>query len=124
MKGLELPINILIIIALGIIVLLGVVAMFYPAFFSGSQVVNIDSVKSRACQILSSKFCNEYTHRVTIDNFDANRDTIVGDNLPNSVGFPYANCTPSITNHDNLASLCRCYYQINNETNCKALCGC
>ena len=139
MKGIELPINILIIVAIAVIVLIALVAMFYPAFSGGSSVVTTESAKSAACQILvGPKKCGATTPRptntseITISGFDANRDGIVGDNQKNTINsgtganFPTTCSSPPATNydHDNLASLCICYYSITNERLCKALCGC
>jgi len=124
MKGLELPINILIIIAIAVIVLIALIAMFYPAFSGGSQTVSVESVKSAACQILvTAKNCNEYTKNINITNFDANQN---GDLDPgNSWVIGTSACgSGAPANSDSLAALCDCYYQINSESKCKALCGC
>jgi len=126
MKGIELPINILIIVATAVIVLIAVIAMFYPAFNSGSVTMTSESAKSAACQVLvEAKNCGKTTpatntYGIRVNNFDANKD-----NTPlagTEAAYPAA-CLPTGGN-DNLARLCVCYYSITTEAGCKALCGC
>jgi hypothetical protein len=59
MKGIELPINILVIVAVAIIVLLGVIALFYSSWFPVTQPVNIESVKSQMCSSANRMGCVE-----------------------------------------------------------------
>jgi len=56
-KGIELPINILVIVAVAIIVLLGVVALFYGSWFNSTQPVTIESVKSQICSSATRMGC-------------------------------------------------------------------
>jgi hypothetical protein len=121
MKGIELPINILIIIAIAIIVLIAVVSMFYGPFSSGTETVSSDIAKNDACQILISRKCNVLTSDSVINNFDANRDNSINGG---ATAFP-TNCTAAGgATRDNLASLCICYYSITTEAGCKDFCGC
>jgi hypothetical protein len=150
MKGIELPINILIIVAVAVIVLIALIAMFYPAFSSGSQTVNVESVKNAACQVLvTAKNCMAATTTINTPDFDADQDgLIVGDSgqdwgwavndpCPPAPFPPGSGCTVASTGDntchettatgnedDNLAALCKCYYGITSEAQCKALCGC
>jgi len=126
MKGIELPINILIIIAIAIIVLIALIAMFYPAFAGGSAIMNSETAKTRLCQIMvEAKKCNVNSNTITISDFDADRD---GSNDGGSTwvfgvgGSPCADATG--TGQDNLASLCKCYYSVDAEVTCKKMCGC
>jgi len=48
-KGIELPINILVIVAVAIIVLLGVIALFYSTWFKSTTPLDLNSATSRAC---------------------------------------------------------------------------
>jgi hypothetical protein len=123
MKGLELPINVLIIVAIAIIVLIALVAMFYPNFKNSSITVNSDIYKSSACQIMMDRQCAPSPSEITIANFDADQD---GQQDSGSVWtFGTSKCRDKAgTGKDNLASLCECYYSITNENSCKALCGC
>jgi len=111
MKGLELPINVLIIIALAVIVLIAVVAFFYPSFFSGSQTVGVESAKSSACQVLvTGRNCNIDTNDVNITNFDADQDSYIGAADTGMVWtWGASTCGGVVTNAgDNLAALCAC----------------
>ena len=58
MKGIELPINILVIIAVAIIVLLGVIALFYSAWFPGVAPVGSQSAITAACGQASRQGCS------------------------------------------------------------------
>ena len=49
MKGIELPINILVIVAVAIIVLLGIVALFYSTWFTGTSTIDLNAATNRAC---------------------------------------------------------------------------
>jgi hypothetical protein len=57
MKGIELPINILVIVAVAIIVLLGVIALFYSSWFGGTAPLSLDSAKSQACSSAARAGC-------------------------------------------------------------------
>ena len=134
MKGLSLPINALIIIAVAVIVMLSLIAMFYPSFFSGSMVVSVESVKSDACKSLKvGNSCNLATNLIITPSFDADKDgrtvqsgTENGGTTWNGWGTGcYCNAS-AVSNQcgDTLASMCYCYYQIRDEVNCTKLCGC
>ena len=112
MKGIELPINILIIVAVAVIVLIALVAMFYPAFSGGSQVVTIETAKSQACRALIANKCPSAAS-VGVINFDANKN-----------GFTYSVITEAQTNGDTLLALCSNYLQTTLDADCKKLCGC
>lgn len=118
MKGIELPINVLIILAVAIIVLIAIIAMFYPAFTNGSGTASMDLAKSQACRSLVVGYdCkNSGTNTpatsagalgsVKVDNYDV--DGLLG---PNSVG-------------DTLWNLCTMKYQISTDADCRKLCNC
>ena len=57
MKGIELPINILVIVAVAIIVLLGVIALFYSSWFGGTQPMSLEAAKAQACNVASRGVC-------------------------------------------------------------------
>jgi hypothetical protein len=125
MKGIELPINVLIIVAIAIIVLIAVVAMFYTPVNSGGNVVSLDVAKSQACRSLVLGYnCKDSLGTtpasaatltsIRVDNFDA--DGKDGANSPN----------------DNLKYLCIVKYGIGtiatftdtDASNCRKVCGC
>ena len=125
MKGLELPINALIIIVVAVIVMIALIAMFYPAFLSGSSTVTLETAKSQACKALvEGNNCNTtqaVLWNIYVYGFDADKD---GTNNPGpNTG---ANCQTS-TSQDNLYMLCKCHFQIDPATDassCRKLCGC
>ena len=123
MKGIELPINILIIIAVAVIVLIALIAMFYPAFSSGSLVLSSEMAKTQACRGLLANDCNIHPNGIPTYNFDANKNGIIGS------GDSGASCGSGATSGDNLWSLCVCQLQVPESvagcTQCKKnVCGC
>lgn len=126
MKGIELPINALIIIAIAVIVLIALVVMFYPNFNSSTETVNSDIYKSAACQIMIDRRCQADPQDIPLAKFDADRDGVAdggndwtfGTLLNNDCGGDAGD------GNDNLASLCECYYSLRSDEDCKALCGC
>ena len=93
MKGIELPINILVIVAVAIIVLLGVVALFYSSWFQGTQPLSLDAAKSQACSSAARIPCGDTVPDNIDVNFDSDQD---GD----------------IDGDDSLMKLCENYYNI------------
>ncbi|MBU3904560.1 MAG: hypothetical protein KJ906_00215 [Nanoarchaeota archaeon] len=136
MKGMELPINLLVVVAVSVIVLLGVVALFLAGFNQDAFTSASGDAKSAACSQLVGGGCTKSTNQIMITNFDADKDaveetaTTSGTNgLDPGTGWQTAtiwtksNLDDAVDN-DNLAALCYNYYNINTEANCAALCGC
>ena len=126
MKGLELPINVLIIIAVAVIVLIAIIAMFYPAFSSGSSTVNIETAKSQACRsLVAGSKCSAtvFTYQIPVYKFDANKDGTSTTAGGTEAAYPAVACGVGVGN-DNLARLCWCYYQLTTDAQCRAMCGC
>jgi len=116
MKGIELPINILVIIAMAVMVLLGLVAIYMGGFGPGAGEMQKNAAKNQACQELISKgYCGDAvkTSNVPVSGFDANKDGTMG--------------------NDNLKDLCENFYGCKYDENdkksfvdcChKKVCGC
>jgi flagellar basal body-associated protein FliL len=123
MKGIELPINALIIIAIAVIVLIALVSMFYSTFSSSSVTVSLDMAKSQACRALvEGNNCNTNvnTWNIPVYNFDANKDKATSPGSEPLAAFPTCN----LGGKDNLARLCACYYQLTTENDCRKMCSC
>jgi len=90
MKGLELPINVLVLIAVAVIVLLGIVALYFTGFLGPSGQVTLSTVTSTACGSWQRQNYPDASN-IEISNYDAN-----GDNSLN----PASDCTG-----DNLETL-------------------
>jgi len=126
MKGIELPINILIIVAVAVIVLIALIAMFYPAFSGGSNVVSLDIAKAQACRSLAEgNKCSTSVNLVDIYvyGFDADKD---GSNDPGNGAFPIPLPNPpcpTASANDNLLVLCVCHFNIGSP-DCRKMCGC
>jgi len=126
MKGISLPINVLVIVAIAIIVLLGLVAMYFTGFGPFTTAVGLEGIKNEACrELVQEKRCTGETREVWIYDFDANKDTTNnGGNIFDWTAALADQCGTAAISKDNLASLCACYYTIGSEASCKALCGC
>lgn len=63
MKGIELPINILVVVAIAVIVLLGLVALYFIGFNPFSNTTALNAVKSDGCRVYLNQNppCNDPT---------------------------------------------------------------
>lgn len=120
MKGIELPINVLIIVAVALVVLLGLIAIYFSGFGPFTGAMTLESAKNEACrELVQERRCNTNTNNIAIDGFDAD-----GDGTEDS-GTTWNWAAPSCSIYtDNLASLCYCVYKFTQETQCKQMCGC
>jgi hypothetical protein len=119
MKGIELPINVLIIVAVAIIVLIAVIAMFYTPVNAGGNSVSLDVAKSQACRSLVIGYnCKDLggttpastttLQTIKVDGFDV-KDKITGADVA-----------------DTLMNLCEKNYNIGSTDapSCRKMCGC
>ncbi|MFH1229504.1 MAG: hypothetical protein V1678_03715 [Candidatus Aenigmatarchaeota archaeon] len=110
MKGVELPINVMIIIVLAIIVLLAVMALFFGVWNPGKSSLSLETAKSSACNILISTGCKDTS--IKVNNFDVDGDGITNDGT-------------NVDNGDTLQKLCELYYNTGSDVvKCKAICHC
>lgn len=117
MKGIELPINVLVIVAVAVIVLLGIVALFMIGFSPFSTISGQESYKNQACTQLTRGGCTADLTSISIP-FDANKDGEIASDT------------------DNLYAMCQNYYGCNvvddlgeddtaaNNLCCKKQCAC
>lgn len=121
--GVELPINVVVIIVMCIIVLLSVMVLFILTWTSGSSTINLQSVKSNACQKLASSNCESDTSSISVENFDANKDGKVNE-AGNGVDDTSAACKTGGGGDDNLYMLCKCWFSVNEQVCKNSICGC
>jgi len=78
MKGIELPVNVLVIVAISVLVLLGITALYVSGIIPAGQI-NQFSALSQACGELktSAEPCSADTSTIDI-NWDANKDGSIG----------------------------------------------
>ncbi len=57
MKGIELPISTLVILVIALIVLVGIIAFFLGVWTPGTGGIQLEAIKSSACQRLISTGC-------------------------------------------------------------------
>ncbi len=122
MKGIELPINILVIVAIAVIVLLGMIALYFTGWGPFAGATSLEGIKNTACrQLVQTSNCGISSWTILVSNFDANKDG----NINPLVGAAYpAGACPIAGTGDNLAQLCLCYYSRTKEAECRTLCGC
>ena len=105
-KGVELPINILVIVAIAVIVLLGLVALYFVGFNPFSTTAGLEGIKNKACQeLVQTNNCGVDTSIITV-NYDVDGDGSI------------------ILVNDNLETFCAKFYSRTTEAACKALCSC
>lgn len=82
MKGIELPINILVIVAIAVIILLGLVALYFVGINPFSVTAGRDAVKNSACTTyVRQQDCGNNPAGVSVD-YDVKSDTdSTNDNL-------------------------------------------
>lgn len=125
MKGIELPINVLVIVAVAVIVLLGITAVFMLGFAPFTGTSGLESIKNDACTLLVRSGCGQNTWLIPV-NFDSDKNGLVQsgtdwwNNATWSENYPCA----ADQNCDNLAALCYNFYGKKSDSACKALCGC
>jgi hypothetical protein len=107
MKGVELPINVLVIVVIAVIVLLAVVAVYFTGWTPYASSAEVETVKNDVCrQLVMGHSCNEDPDQIEITNFDADM-------------------SGTIDSNDDLQDLCDNYYGTLGDVDaCKALCGC
>jgi hypothetical protein len=118
-KGIELPINILVIIAVAVIVLLGVIALYFSGFMGPAGIVTQDAAKTSGCKLIMSKVggC------ATVDA--AYTDTLIYDGA--HFGLPKfdadGNGVPGEAT-DTFTKLCAKYFSATTPATCRGICGC
>jgi hypothetical protein len=114
-KAITLPVNILVIVAIAVIVLLGLVALYFVGFNPFSSAIGLEGVKNAACRQLVFGGCKKNTTDITVA-YDANKNGV------NDSGTNFNWATG--TGDDNLAALCYNFFGRKDEKSCKQLCGC
>ncbi|MBU5575366.1 MAG: hypothetical protein KQA40_02805 [Candidatus Aenigmarchaeota archaeon] len=110
MKGIELPINLIVIIAIALIALIGVVFLLSGALSTSGSTVSLQAATSQGCQeLIRSGKCGEVMKifEIQIKDFDANKNGKIND--PIFIQGPHGE--PVIDpGADGLGMLCKNYY--------------
>jgi hypothetical protein len=115
MKGIELPINILVIVAIAVIVLLGLVALYFVGFSPFGSSTSLTALKNKACSdFLLNYNCGKNGKMNTTDvTLDSNTLGLPANTLyclcVQKLGITAADCTTK-----NAAA----------EAACRVTCGC
>ncbi len=115
MKGVELPINILVIVAIAVIVLLGMVALYFLGMGPFQKTAGLESYKNQACSELVRN-CSVSPQSIPV-SFDADKDDQVDPGATSVTDL-------STITKDNLMSLCYNYFAAKTENACRHLCAC
>lgn len=130
LKGVELPINVMIIVTLALIVLIAIIALFFGVWNPGKGSITLEVAKNNACQMLISLGCDDIDPAsISINDFDANKDgNLIGG--AGTLSNPWSSskdCSSGSnvgSSKDNLATLCLCYYSQSTQAKCRQICGC
>ncbi len=120
MKGIELPISTLVIIALVLLVLLGVLSLWMSGWVGGAGSISVEAAKNSGCSLLMRNYqtCASVNPASIIYDstnpccygivdYDVNQDGTTG--------------TPGV---DTLQALCGRYYGAPTASDCRKVCGC
>jgi hypothetical protein len=120
MKGMELPVNTLIILVIAIIVLIAIIAFFLGVYKPSKESLGLETAKDNACQMLNSLGCKFAPTGIAVSTFDADQNGEVG-NTGNANGI----CGDPAGSGDNLQMLCKCWYGVSDPTECmNTVCNC
>jgi len=111
MKGIELPINVLIIVVIALIILLALIGLFYGVWTPGSSGLNLEGAKNSACQMLVSTGCGD-SRSILVNDFDADKDGQFEGLSNNGDRSKCGSITPDPGMGDSLFMLCVCWYNI------------
>jgi len=114
-KGIELPINILVVVAVAVIVLLGVIALYFGGFMGPAQTMTQEAAKNSACSYVMNKVGGCMT---------ADPSGIIFGGAGGPPGFD-ADADGDIDTTDTLQALCDTYYNAGGDApTCRRVCGC
>jgi hypothetical protein len=121
MKGVELPINVLVIVAIGVIVLLGLVVLYFVGFNPFSSSVSATSLKNSACGNFTLAFNCGRTAGSTITK--PSQICLPSNTVITPAG---STCTKAMGLYGSLLDLCATLgiSGANAEQQCAATCGC
>jgi hypothetical protein len=110
MKGIELPINVLVIIVIAVIVLLGLIAVYFTGWTPFAQTAGVDAVKNAGC-------------RMVVYNCSIDLKTILFDGT--MAGLPTFDVTGEgvFDSNDNMEQLCLIHFDADSRQ-CAKICGC
>jgi hypothetical protein len=78
MKAMAMPVELLIVMIVGVVVLLALI-LFYYGGWRGSETITIEVALGRACAVVTANMCNEeiyYDPSHTVSGVDLNKDGV------------------------------------------------
>lgn len=107
MKGIELPVNVLVIIAVAVIVLLGVIALYMSGFIGSTPALNMNVAWNQGCASVVRNCAGTAIGTDIAVNYDVNGDGKI------------------VLANDNFLTLCqKIYGSTTSIGTCKQKCGC
>jgi len=124
LRGVELPINTMIIVVLCLIVLIAIVVLFFSTWDPGKGTLSQEAARNNACQLMVATRCTANPVNIVVRDFDADRDGFL-----NTAGAGTGACASTPGQGDTLYMLCKCWYGISDalpdfDENCKDICMC
>ena len=120
MKGIELPINILVVVAVAVIVLLGVIALYFGGFLGPAGTMTQESAKESACTYVMNKVGGCMTANTSAIIFGA----AGGPPAYDADGDGTIESTDT-AGADTLQALCDTYFgAAGSQATCRRVCGC
>lgn len=117
MKGIELPINTIIVIAIALLVLLGITALWMSSWGGGSQGVTMEAAKAAGCGALMRNSTGCAGADTTAINYTGTYPAVPRMDVNND---------HNIDGGDTLQHLCETYYGVaaGDQVGCRRVCGC
>ena len=120
-KGVELPVNVLVIVAIAVIVLLGLIALYMAGTGGPFSSISLSAAKQSGCsKLISMNSCAPNPIHIGV-NFDVDGNGAIDSGTCNAVSNPPKTC------NDNLGALLVAYYgasDLSDVTTMKQICGC
>ena len=114
MKGIELPINVLVIVSIAVIVLLGLVVLYFIGFNPFSSGVNMQSLKNSACTDFALNYdCGRRGGKRTSDIILGTNTLNLVPNTLNQLCQDKLGCKGSLYDDSEKIEAC-----------CRSVCGC
>ena len=112
MKGVELPINVLVLVAIAVIILLSIIALYFIGWSPFGGFISLSTLKNTGCSNFSFNYACGARNATTKDIC-----------LPSN-SYLTKPCRPDGTDASNLFRLCFQYFNVSDDAGCREVCGC
>lgn len=120
MKGVELPINVLVIVAIAVVVLLGLIVLYFVGFNPFSGGVSLTGLKNAGCAAFTIQYdCGNRISDAALSDKGCGTDKTCFIDLPAN-----SYLTGTEANSNTLLKLCQQELGAPTDADCKRVCGC